>query len=155
MKQQWPDNIFLLELDCWEWTAIGMCRGQAIPDEKQKCPAASMHIYAWGICASCTAMLCLSSQTCRQSVGNRRSSAAGDCPEDPAQVVLLWLARSDPSEDNAEVATDLWDLAQTQLRPDFLPHLVPYLGHQHSDVRVAAARALAAGVQVSRGNKAR
>ena len=49
------------------------------------------------------------------------------------------------------MATDLWDLAQTQLRPDFLPHLVPYLGHQHSNVRVAAARALAAGVQVSRG----
>ena len=69
-------------------------------------------------------------------------------------MVLLWLARSDPSEDNAEVAADLWDLAQTQLRPDFLPHLVPYLGHQHSDVRVAAARALAAGVQVSRGFKA-
>ena len=67
MKQQWPDNIFLLELDCWEWVAIGMCRGQAIPHEKQKCPAASMHIYAWGICASCTAMLCLSSQTCSAS----------------------------------------------------------------------------------------
>ena len=84
-----------------------------------------------------------------QSVFIGHSPSAGDCPEDPAQVVLLWLARSDPSEDNAEVATDLWDLAQTQLRPDFLPHLVPYLGHQHSDVRVAAARALSAGVQVS------
>ena len=84
-----------------------------------------------------------------QSILSSHSSTAGDCPEDPAQVVLLWLARSDPSEDNAEVATDLWDLAQTQLRPDFLPHLVQYLGHQHSDVRVAAARALAAGVQVS------
>lgn len=42
----------------------------------------------------------------------------------------------------------MWEESGAQLSPNFAPVLMPYLGHQHQDVRAAAADALAAAVEV-------
>lgn len=45
----------------------------------------------------------------------------------------------------------MWEDSGAELSPDFAPVLMPYLGHQHEDVRSAAADALAAAVEVRKG----
>jgi hypothetical protein len=49
---------------------------------------------------------------------------------------------------NADAAQALWEDAGAALPDDYAAALIPYLGHQHEDVRSAAADALAAAVEV-------
>ena len=73
---------------------------------------------------------------------------AGTAPTDAALVTILWLAQHDPDAANAEAALVLWDSCDCHLPHSFLGHLLPYLHHQQSDVRIAAAEALSFGLQV-------
>eukprot|EP00887_Chlorella_sp_A99_P001204 scaffold14.g1204.t1 len=72
----------------------------------------------------------------------------GAAPEDPALLALLWLARCDPQETNAEAGRDLWDYAEWRLPPSFVLPLMVHLASRHADVRAAAASALAEGVRL-------
>ena len=67
-------------------------------------------------------------------------------PADDAVLALMWLARCDPSEANAEVAQGLWEEAGASLPPTFAPALMAHLASPHADVRAAAAAALSEGV---------
>lgn len=49
---------------------------------------------------------------------------------------------------NAEDAQNLWEDAGAVLPDNYAAALTPYLGHQHEDVRSAAADGLAAAVEV-------
>lgn len=77
-----------------------------------------------------------------------RHVAAGACPDNVDVVAILWLARYDPFEDNAEAADGLWDYSGAVLKADSVQALVNYLGHAHADVRAAAASALASALEV-------
>eukprot|EP00850_Spirogloea_muscicola_P017739 SM000155S01668 [mRNA] locus=s155:261471:283828:+ [translate_table: standard] len=70
----------------------------------------------------------------------------GKVTEDPAITTALWLALHDPEEHNVEAAEVLWDMYRHELGPDYAPRLVAALAHAHLDVRMAAARALAAAM---------
>ncbi|EFN56582.1 hypothetical protein CHLNCDRAFT_144295 [Chlorella variabilis] len=70
-----------------------------------------------------------------------------EVPADDAVLALMWLARRDLYEANAEVAQGLWEEACCSLPPTFAPALMPHLSSPHPDVRVAAASALAEGVE--------
>eukprot|EP00850_Spirogloea_muscicola_P013326 SM000090S24288 [mRNA] locus=s90:11304:31514:- [translate_table: standard] len=70
----------------------------------------------------------------------------GKVAEDPAITTALWLALHDPEEHNVEAAEVLWDMYRHELGPDYAPRLVAALAHAHLDVRMAAARALAAAM---------
>ena len=76
------------------------------------------------------------------------NGCAGACPQDDKVVAVLWLACHDPFEDNAEAAATLWEYSGADLASSFVPALAQYLGHPNTDVRSAAAAALAAGLQV-------
>ncbi|KAL4419436.1 hypothetical protein ABPG77_006363, partial [Micractinium sp. CCAP 211/92] len=71
----------------------------------------------------------------------------GTVPAEDAVLAVMWLARCDPSEANAEVAQGLWEEAGCVLPPTFAPALMEHLSSPHADVRVAAAAALAEGCQ--------
>eukprot|EP00850_Spirogloea_muscicola_P020733 SM000225S07012 [mRNA] locus=s225:44176:68989:+ [translate_table: standard] len=70
----------------------------------------------------------------------------GKITVDPAITTALWLALHDPEEHNVEAAEVLWDMYRHELGPDYAPRLVAALAHAHLDVRMAAARALAAAM---------
>jgi len=72
----------------------------------------------------------------------------GKGPEDAELVSILWLAQHDPDPATAEAALDLWDDCGCAVPPGFVSHLLKFLCSQHADVRVAAAEALAFGLQV-------
>lgn len=72
-------------------------------------------------------------------------------PADDAVLALMWLARHDPTEANAEVAEGLWDEAGCTLPPTFAPALMAHLSSPHADVRSAAAAGLAEGAQLHPG----
>ena len=42
---------------------------------------------------------------------------------------------------------NLWDTVGAELRPSFAGPLIKHLGHKSEDIRSAAAKALAAGLQ--------
>lgn len=73
---------------------------------------------------------------------------AGACPSSPDSVVLLWMARCDVSEPNAVQAHIIWEGSGCQMTPEYVMAILKYLGHQHSDVRLACADALAVGLLV-------
>lgn len=73
---------------------------------------------------------------------------AAECPEDDAVLCVMWLACFDPSESNADLAQELWDISDCTLRPELIEPLIGYLGHRHRDVRLAASEALSACIQV-------
>ncbi|KAI3427088.1 hypothetical protein D9Q98_007027 [Chlorella vulgaris] len=72
----------------------------------------------------------------------------GTVPQEDAVLTLMWLARCDTSEANAEVAQGLWEEAGCELGPGFVPALMEHLSSQHADVRAAAASALAEGLEL-------
>ncbi len=74
---------------------------------------------------------------------------AGACPQSPDSVVLLWMARCDVSEPNAVQAHIIWQQSGCELTPDHVLEMLKFLGHQHGDVRLACADALAVGLLVS------
>ena len=74
---------------------------------------------------------------------------AGACPASPDSVVLLWMARCDVSEPNAVQAHIIWEGSGCQMTPEYGMAILKYLGHQHSDVRLACADALAVALLVS------
>ncbi|KAL4444093.1 hypothetical protein ABPG75_011830 [Micractinium tetrahymenae] len=71
----------------------------------------------------------------------------GTVPAEDAVLAVMWLARCDPSEANAEVAQGLWEEAGCALPASFVPALMEHLSSPHADVRAAAATALAEGCQ--------
>jgi hypothetical protein len=73
---------------------------------------------------------------------------AGCSPAESRSRAMLWMARFDVDEANAQAAQQLCKLAQADLPEDFVQHLAAALSHQHDDVRSAAAAALAAGIEV-------
>ncbi|PRW50843.1 Translational activator GCN1 isoform A [Chlorella sorokiniana] len=72
----------------------------------------------------------------------------GTVPAEDAVLALMWLARCDPSEANAEVAQGLWEEAGCTLPASFAPAVMEHLSSQHADVRMAAAVALAEGSEL-------
>lgn len=81
-------------------------------------------------------------------------------PEVYAQVVdsqglaLLWMARFDADEANAEAGNKLWELVAANgrsLPEDFITQLRSHLNSSHADVRSAAASGIAAGVKLHSG----
>lgn len=68
-------------------------------------------------------------------------------PSDGEVVALLWMAKSDTSPENAEAADALWTRAGSSLPAGFVQPLVAQLASPYTDVRNAAATAMAAGVQ--------
>lgn len=47
-------------------------------------------------------------------------------------LAVMWLARCDPSEANAEVAQGLWEEAGCVLPPTFAPALMEHLSSPHA-----------------------
>ena len=74
---------------------------------------------------------------------------AGACPTSSDSVVLLAMARCDVSEPNAVQAHIIWEQSGCEMTPEYVLATLKYLGHQHSDVRLACADALAIGLLVS------
>jgi hypothetical protein len=74
-----------------------------------------------------------------QGMCSRLAPAAGPQP---------WTALSVARAANADAAQALWEDAGAALPDDYAAALIPYLGHQHEDVRAAAADGLAAAVEV-------
>ncbi|KAK9866109.1 hypothetical protein WJX84_009505 [Apatococcus fuscideae] len=72
--------------------------------------------------------------------------AAGACPTSSDSVVLLAMARCDVSEPNAVQAHIIWEQSGCEMTPEYVLATLKYLGHQHSDVRLACADALAIGL---------
>lgn len=58
----------------------------------------------------------------------------------------LWLSRFDSDEENAELASEVWDAMDSPLSAGFTAPLVLLLSHDQTHVRDAAARALAGGI---------
>jgi hypothetical protein len=82
-------------------------------------------------------------------VGTKNCAAfAADVPRDEAIIAPLYMSRFDPDEDNAELADGVWEYCEAQMGPGFVAPVARLLSHQHTDVRRAAASALAAGIQV-------
>ena len=73
---------------------------------------------------------------------------AGKGPQGPELISILWLAQHDPDPATAEGALDLWDDCGCAVPPEFGRYLLRFLCSQHADIRVAAAEALAFGLQV-------
>lgn len=70
-----------------------------------------------------------------------------DCPRDAPLGRGLWLAKFDPDEANAELADELWNNYKHPLYvPDDVPAMLGLLAHAESDIRVMAAKAVAAAV---------
>ena len=61
---------------------------------------------------------------------------------------MLWLARSDPVPANANAAEGLWQLGNCVLGQSAIRHVMGHLGEASQDVRVAAAAATAAALEV-------
>ncbi len=56
----------------------------------------------------------------------------------------IWLAVHDDSEENAELAKNIWEENELSIQEDSFQQILPYLGRDDGQVRRAAARALAA-----------
>lgn len=59
----------------------------------------------------------------------------------------LWLSRFDADEDNAELASEVWDAMESSLSAGFTAPLVTLISNSQTHVRDAAARALAGGIR--------
>jgi len=62
-------------------------------------------------------------------------------------IVEIWLARHEDEEENAEIATTIWEENQLKTKHDSGLQIVPYLKSQDIALRRAAAKALTSCVQ--------
>lgn len=67
---------------------------------------------------------------------------------DPLVESRLWLSRFDATDENAELAGEIWDAREVALSAAFAAPLMVLLSHERSHVRDATARALAGGLKV-------
>ncbi|XP_061366387.1 protein ILITYHIA [Gastrolobium bilobum] len=84
-------------------------------------------------------MACLNAVKCIPAVANR------SLPENTDVATSIWIALHDPEKSVAEVAEDIWDHYGFDFGTDF-SGLFKALSHVNYNVRLAAAEALAAGL---------
>ena len=73
----------------------------------------------------------------------------GHFSENSRDAAMLWLACHDTDAANAELAHKLTSEAGTNFPLDYNPPLADALSHDSSDIRQAAADALATGMKAS------